>query len=284
MKILEALHSIKNDISKDNINRAISKLRYILRDSPLLYEIILQESRHNSLKKDIRNGVVNFEKSKIEANKIKLALLEIVQEIILLNEKNTLVTDELKRLDLSNLNNLQEHFGKGHNIGRDQVTHIGKQTNIFEKTFKINPITGILLVIAILAIIGIQTYFLYVQHIKLEFQKTFIEQQNLSIEVSKYLTTTQFTQAYSRLRTCYIQERVNNKEQFTEDLNYVMGRFDEIAIYIQSGRVNDCIVKNNVYNTLLDFISILEFCNFPKANRQKFDFLNNHFSTLAKCD
>jgi len=284
MTILDLLNNVKEDIAKDNIKHAISKLKIIFEDSPLLYEIILHESRHISLKKDIRKGVINFENSKNEANKIKIALLEIVQEINLLNKNELLVADELSSLDLNKIKNSPTHFGKGDIVERDKVTHINKQNNFFEKSVKVNPIIGILSLIAVFLIIGILIQLIFVRNAQLDEQILIINRQNQSIEVSKSLTTTEFTQAYSRLRECYKQNKVDNQKQFTDDLNFVMGRFDDIALYVQSGQVDDCLVKVGTFNTIINFTPVLEYCNYPTPNRQKFDLLSNHFSTLTKCD
>lgn len=110
------------------------------------------------------------------------------------------------------------------------------------------------------------------------------EYKEKSIAVSKLTTTVEFIQSYSRLKNCYTHRRIENREQFVDDLNFVMGKFDEIALHIHSKQIDGCIIKTGVYATILDFMPILDFCSYPSANREKFDQLYGHLSSLTKCD
>lgn len=149
MEIHELIKNIKDDIAGDRLELATSKLKNLFEGSPLLYEVIMQEARHNNLKTHIRNGVVSFKESTIEKNKIRLSLLEIVQEINLAQKENILIRDEFAELDLSKIGNYQLHKGQGDNVARDKVVHIQEQKNIFQQPLKIKPLYAIGIIVAV---------------------------------------------------------------------------------------------------------------------------------------
>lgn len=70
--------SISNMIAENQLQEAITKLRVLLTDSPILKQVILQSSRYNDLKQQITNGTLSIENTDIGKNKIRLALIEIV--------------------------------------------------------------------------------------------------------------------------------------------------------------------------------------------------------------
>jgi len=75
------LQEISKSIAKDELGKAIKKLSNLLKDNPLLDEIVQQSGRYNSLKRQIRLGILENEKIEISKNKIRLALLEMLSEL-----------------------------------------------------------------------------------------------------------------------------------------------------------------------------------------------------------
>lgn len=81
MKLAKFNKKIIKLIGKDNLDDAIRKLHNFLQSHPKTDELVIQSARYNDLKKQIRLGVIDLEKANITKNKIRLALIELLDEI-----------------------------------------------------------------------------------------------------------------------------------------------------------------------------------------------------------
>lgn len=75
------LEQISDFIAQGKLDEAIKGLSQLLKHTKHLDEILIQSARHNSIKKQIRTGTVNFENAEVTKNKITFALIELVNEI-----------------------------------------------------------------------------------------------------------------------------------------------------------------------------------------------------------
>ncbi len=118
MSIKDLSEHIGELIGKDDLKGAISMLSDLLKSSPKLDAVILQSGRLNDITNQIRLGTVDFEKADILKNKIRLALLNLIEEI---EETSGKYPDIKKEIE----NNLaypgtgqfvQNHSGTGDNV------------------------------------------------------------------------------------------------------------------------------------------------------------------------
>lgn len=89
------LEQISAFIAQGKLDEAIKGLSQLLKHTKHLDEILLQSARHNSIKKQIRIGTVNFENAEITKNKITFALIELVNEIEEEMTSNEIVQKEM---------------------------------------------------------------------------------------------------------------------------------------------------------------------------------------------
>lgn len=68
-------------IASNKITEAIKELQQLLKGSPLYDEFILQSARYSDVMKSIRMGTIGFEKSNIEKNNVRYALLDMIREL-----------------------------------------------------------------------------------------------------------------------------------------------------------------------------------------------------------
>ena len=68
-------------VQKDNIEKVIQELSELLQNSPHLDEALLHSARWDDLKKQIRLGQLSYEESNVSKNQIRLAVLELINEI-----------------------------------------------------------------------------------------------------------------------------------------------------------------------------------------------------------
>lgn len=125
MNVKSYLESIRELIGKDELAKAIESLSNLLRNSPKLDEMIIQSAKYNEVQKQIRQGVVVSDNANMTKNKIRLALLEIMEEI---ENQSDMIPKIQKELEAINENvfptSNQSHYGVGDNIGRDKITKI----------------------------------------------------------------------------------------------------------------------------------------------------------------
>lgn len=88
-----SIKKILDCIANNELENAITFLSKLLNNSPYLDELILQSSRYNDLKKQIRLDIIDFEQSNLTKNKIRLALLELVGEIELYSSDSKVVKE-----------------------------------------------------------------------------------------------------------------------------------------------------------------------------------------------
>jgi XTP/dITP diphosphohydrolase len=101
MKTKNVLSKIRALIAADDLSSAIEELQRIKGDE--LDDIILQSARHNDLKRQIRLAVIDPSGAKIEKNAIRLALLEIINEIEVNLDENAELKEEVSSHIFSSL-------------------------------------------------------------------------------------------------------------------------------------------------------------------------------------
>ncbi len=75
------IQHIRNLIAKDDLDTAISRLRELLDNTPLLNEVLHQSGRFENIRKHIRLGTVSHSEANLTQNQIRAGLLDLVSEI-----------------------------------------------------------------------------------------------------------------------------------------------------------------------------------------------------------
>ncbi len=81
METNQLLLHIRQQIAEDNIRDSIVLLQQLLLNSPRLNEVLLHSARHEGITKQIRLGIIDWENAELEKNKIRLGLLDLLQEV-----------------------------------------------------------------------------------------------------------------------------------------------------------------------------------------------------------
>ena len=97
MKLKKFNEKIIKLIGKDNLDEAIKKLGNFLKSHPKTDELIIQSARYNGLKRQIRLGVIDWEKADLTKNKIRLALIELLDEIEEHHKQNEDIQKEIEK-------------------------------------------------------------------------------------------------------------------------------------------------------------------------------------------
>jgi len=74
-------NQIRELISRDELEAALTQLRQLLEHSPRLNEVILQTARFSDIRRQIRLGLVNHQEANLTQNQIRAGLLDLLQEI-----------------------------------------------------------------------------------------------------------------------------------------------------------------------------------------------------------
>lgn len=72
---------IRNLIAANEMQKALEQLRIFFDNSPILKEIIQQWGRYDSIKQQLRMGIASLEDARMEENKIRVGLLELLDHI-----------------------------------------------------------------------------------------------------------------------------------------------------------------------------------------------------------
>lgn len=110
-------------VGQNKLEEAIKRLKYFLKNSPKLNEIILQSARYKDITDQIRMGVVDFENAELTLNKIRFSILSILDEIEN-NSSNSEIHKSLESFFLKdNLHHSisQQHSGIGDNVAGDKI-------------------------------------------------------------------------------------------------------------------------------------------------------------------
>ncbi len=150
MNSKDLLKSIGDLIGKDKINEALTILKDLFINNQNLSEVIFQKGRLSALEDDIRKGQIDFSTASIEKNKIRLAILNLlnnIEEEIGIDErlKNNLDSYFSKNIIILN----QENYGEGDNINAPSALIVtknqsgGKNTVIAKKVGIPNPVISL---------------------------------------------------------------------------------------------------------------------------------------------
>ena len=84
-----------------------------------------------------------------------------------------------------------------------------------------------------------------------------------TIEAINQTKTDKFINSYKRLKISYHSQKIDDINQYTDDLNYVLNIYDNIAILCIHDLTENCMVKEAVYADLEFFIEIMKSCKVP---------------------
>lgn len=90
---IDKIHAL---IAKDHFQEAIRETQSLLKGSPLFDELILQSARYSDIMKQMRLGLIDFQDSTTEKNKIRYALIDIVRELEENTSENTPLRTEVE--------------------------------------------------------------------------------------------------------------------------------------------------------------------------------------------
>lgn len=98
MTVTELRKKIFELVGDDQLQPAIETLRQLLQDAPLLDEAVIQSARYTDLMRQIRLGTLKTQEATVEKNRIRSAVLDLVQEIETAAEARSDVRTELEKL------------------------------------------------------------------------------------------------------------------------------------------------------------------------------------------
>jgi response regulator of citrate/malate metabolism len=110
-------------VGNNDLKEAISYLHMVLKNSPMLDEILIQSARLNDVMMQIRLGTVEYEKANITKNQIRYGLLDLAREIENCASNNNELQKEIDRYLESQPKIVQISTGSGDNVGRDKITY-----------------------------------------------------------------------------------------------------------------------------------------------------------------
>ena len=85
MNFKEFIGQLRKYLAEDKLNLVLQQLQTFLKNSPQLDQAILQTARYNDIRGQINTGIISHENANMEKNKIRKALIELLNEI----EKST---------------------------------------------------------------------------------------------------------------------------------------------------------------------------------------------------
>ena len=81
VSIEEYISHIFDLIGRDELPAAIDQMQALLRGNELFSAAVMQSARYQGLKKEILAGTVTFQEATLEKNRIRFALVNILQEL-----------------------------------------------------------------------------------------------------------------------------------------------------------------------------------------------------------
>jgi len=118
------IQHIRSLIAKDDLDTAISRLKELLDNTPLLNEVLHQSGRFENIRKHIRLGTVSHAEANLTQDQIRAGLLDLVSEIEM-QEKTPTYRAELERA-FSIINSK--------NVVADSTIHAGGNVDIGDTT------------------------------------------------------------------------------------------------------------------------------------------------------
>lgn len=85
-----------NLVAQNNLKEALKTTQQLLKGSPLFSEVIVHSSRYNDVMKAIRLGTIHPEDANIEKNKLRFALLDILNELSENTQTNPTLATEVE--------------------------------------------------------------------------------------------------------------------------------------------------------------------------------------------
>ncbi len=121
------IQHIRNLIAKDDLDTAISQLKELLDNTPLLNEVLHQSGRFKNIRKHIRLGTVSHSEANLTQNQIRAGLLDLVSEIEM-QEKTPTHRSEFEQAIFSMI--------KNKNVVVDSNITAGGNIHIGDKNFQ----------------------------------------------------------------------------------------------------------------------------------------------------
>jgi Effector-associated domain 11 len=104
-------------ISSDKIEEAISLLKAFIANSPISAEVAIHSAKYSDLAKQIRLGTLSLEQINVEKNKLRLALLDLAEEL----EKEISIETQTNAQTPTSKQPQQIHYGSGDNIAGNKI-------------------------------------------------------------------------------------------------------------------------------------------------------------------
>ncbi|MCK5056366.1 MAG: hypothetical protein KAT34_06915 [Candidatus Aminicenantes bacterium] len=152
---------------------------------------------------------------------------------------------------------------------------MGKRKRFLRRTFnKINHVVTLFMKLSIVVAVILGLLQLH--------QSNQSEKRLIAIDAVKQTRTVEFLKALTRLREGFENKKIDDMETFRDNLNYVMGVYDNIAILYLNDVVDKCIIKESVESGLNTFVLIIDSIeNFPFKYRENIDLLRIKLSQLV---
>ena len=103
MKLDNLSKKIFEYIGQDKLETAIDLMSDIFQGSNKLSEIIHQSGRLNALKNRIREGTITHEEINVDRNKIRLAIIDLLNDMDELSREDPVFKNELEAADEKNI-------------------------------------------------------------------------------------------------------------------------------------------------------------------------------------
>lgn len=115
------IQELLNLVSNNKLEEATKKLEEIFKSSHKLFELVQQKGRLKELKDSKNLGIIKDDDFRAERNKVRWAIISIIQEIDDVLETNTEINKEIQEFNKKNIQITQNHFGSGNNVGGDII-------------------------------------------------------------------------------------------------------------------------------------------------------------------
>lgn len=152
------ISELRKLIAEDKLEVVLKRLQAFLENSPLLNDVIMQASRLQSVRQQVRLGIVDYRDSTLTKNQITAGLLDLLDEVAL-QENNPLIRQEMAAaVSIINSKNVVQgstiSAGGNVNIGDTITTHSESKSSQRLKIF-------LYAFVPILAIVLAVVYFQY---------------------------------------------------------------------------------------------------------------------------
>lgn len=101
------------------------------------------------------------------------------------------------------------------------------------------------------------------------------EKRMISIDALNEIRTNDFLKAYTKLKTDYINKSNEYKVSRTDDLNYLMNIYNNIAILYFYNVADRKIIKNSIGTAIQEVSEMITYFKYPEEYKKNFDTLKS---------